>query len=204
MRGNNLALLALALSTALLISCYAATAKSVASQPSHQAGLVIQFGDGSYITRCIPFAEDSISGLELLMRSGLDVVMWGGAVCRIAQDGCDYPAEPCFCQCTGGKCLYWSYWHWRDGRWVYSQVGSADYLVHDGDLEGWAWSNGQPPSVVPMEQVCSHELAAPSDQAKAATQIDQGALWVQYTAFALMTAMLAGSFFFLHKHRQER
>nr|MBC7244667.1 hypothetical protein [Chloroflexota bacterium] len=186
------------------ISTYTETASSGAAQPKHWAGLVVQFGDGSYITRCIPFAEDSISGLELLMRSGLSIVTWGGAVCRIEQDGCDYPTMPCFCQCTGAQCLYWSYWHWRDGRWVYSQVGSADYQVRHGDIEGWSWSEGQPPPVVPFEQICPPESVAILEQAHTATGIDRSAMLVQYAAFVLMTAVLVGSFFFLQKRQRER
>lgn len=201
MKGNKLALAGLALSTIVFVFYYPATAISVASQPSHRAGLVIRFGDGSYITRCIPFAEDSISGLELLMRSGLDVVMWGGAVCRIEQYGCEYPAEPCFCQCMGGKCLYWSYWHWHDGRWIYSQVGSADYRVRDGDMEGWAWSNGQPPPVVPVEQVCSPDSAAATNPTN--TEISKSAMLLQYAVFVLMAAVLASGFFLLQKRRWE-
>ncbi|MBC7233068.1 MAG: hypothetical protein H5T68_07510 [Chloroflexi bacterium] len=205
MNGNKwaLAILALALVT-IAITYYAAATAAAASQPSHRAGLVIQLGDGSYITRCIPFAEDSLSGLELLMRSGLHVVTWGGAVCRIDQDGCDYPTEPCFCQCTGAKCLYWSYWHWREGRWVYSQVGAADYLVRDGDIEGWAWSNGQPPPVVPVEQICARGAAVTANQLDATTRDSRSTILMQYAAFALMTAVLVGSFFFLHLRRQER
>ena len=205
MNGNKwaLAILALAVVT-IAITYYAATTAAAASQPSHRAGLVIQLGDGSYITRCIPFAGDSISGLELLMRSGLHVVTWGGAVCRIDQDGCDYPTEPCFCQCRGAKCLYWSYWHWREGRWVYSQVGAADYLVRDGDIEGWAWSNGQPPPAVPVEQICALGVAATANQPVATAGDSRSTGLVQYAAFALMTAVLVGSFFFLHQRRRER
>ncbi len=196
-----LAILALALTTLLFVSRHAVTLASAASPPSHRAGLVIQFSDGSYITRCISFAGDSVSGLELLMHSGLDVVTWGGAVCRIEQDGCAYPTEPCFCQCRGSECLYWSYWHWREGRWVYSSVGSADYLVRNGDIEGWAWSNGQPPPAVPIEQVCSADSSTATNPQT--TGGSQSAMLLQYAAFVLMTGGLVSGFFFLQKRRQE-
>lgn len=204
MNGNKwaLAILTLVLISFLCVSHHAAMLASAASQLSHRAGLVIQFGDGSHITRCISFTGDSISGLELLMRSGLDVVTWGGAVCRIEQYGCEHPAEPCFCQCKGAKCLYWSYWHWREGRWVYSSVGSADYLVRDGDIEGWAWSNGQPPPVVSIDQVCSPHSTATASQT--ARQVSQSAMLLQYAAFVFMTVVLASGFLFLQKHRWER
>lgn len=220
MNGNKLArtMLILALLCLLSIFAYPGTAISGASQTRQRAGLVVQFSDGSYITRCISFTEDSINGLELLMRSGLHVVTWGGAVCRIEQDGCDYPTVPCFCQCSGAQCLYWSYWHWREGRWIYSQVGSADYQVHDGDLEGWAWSNGQPPPVVPVEQICAPGLpattpiiphtseateVATTNQPSAATGLNQDAILEQYAIFVFMAAILAAGFLFLRKRRWE-
>lgn len=133
------------------------------AQVSRRAALLVQFGDGSYVTRCISFDEEAISGLELLMRSGLPIVTWGGAVCRIDQEGCDYPARACFCQCQGASCQYWSYWHWRNDRWVYSQVGAADHLVRDGDVEAWLWGTAQvPPVAVSFAKVCASADVAPN------------------------------------------
>jgi len=90
--------------------------------------------------------------------------MWGSAVCRIEAQGCAYPAEPCFCQCRGAPCAYWSYWHWQAGRWTYSQVGAASHQVHDGDIEGWAWSDGQPPSVTPAPGTALTSVAAEASE----------------------------------------
>lgn len=137
----------------------ARTAPAQAANPStleaeHRAILIVQFGEGRSQQLCIAFSEDTLSGLNLLTRSELKLSMWGSAVCRIEEQGCAYPAEPCFCQCKGAPCAYWSYWHWEAGRWVYSQVGAASHQVHDGDIEGWAWSDGQPPSVTPAMQDC--------------------------------------------------
>lgn len=183
------------------------------SQTTRRAGLFVQFGDGSYVMRCISFSEESISGLDLLARSGLDIATWGSAVCRIEQSGCDYPAAPCFCQCQGAPCFYWSYWHWRDGRWVYSQVGAADYQVHDGDVEGWTWGDGKPPQVVPFEQIClsaetpagtttlrpasvATETREPASTPTAQTApTGESAPLGQYAVFAVMAAVLIGGLF---------
>jgi hypothetical protein len=147
-------MLALLAGCLVVTSVRAAAAHVVAQPVEHKAGLVVQFAEGNYTARCISFREDSISGLEVLNRSGLQVKAWGGAICRIEAYGCDYPREPCFCQCQGTPCAYWSYWHWRDGRWVYSPVGAASHTVRDGDVEGWAWGDGQPPSVGPTGEPC--------------------------------------------------
>ncbi len=39
----------------------------------NRAGIVVQFGNGSVVQSCVTFSEPSISGWELLNRSGLTV-----------------------------------------------------------------------------------------------------------------------------------
>ena len=131
----------------------------------HRAVLIVQFDEGQSQQMYIAFGEETLSGLDLLNRSGLKLSMWGSAVCRIEAQGCAYPVEPCFCQCRGAPCAYWSYWHWQAGRWVYSQVGAASHQVHDGDIEGWAWSDGQPPSVTPTPGTALTPAAAEASDA---------------------------------------
>jgi len=173
----------------------------VSAQRASRAALVIQMaaaGDqtgasADRITRCISFPESSISGLELLARSGLEVVTWGGAVCQIGQTGCQYPSEPCFCQCMRPPCSYWSYWYWKDNRWMYSAIGSADHAVVDGSVEAWMWGNADtPPDAVTFKEVCppdsSQDTAPP-----AANQAVAGPPIGQYLAFIGMAlAMLGG------------
>jgi len=53
-----------------------------ARQPDpHRAGLVVVHGDGSVASACVAFSEESISGAELLRRSGVEVTLgdYGGA-----------------------------------------------------------------------------------------------------------------------------
>jgi hypothetical protein len=122
------------------------------SGPS-RVGLVVDMGDGTLVTRCVAFSEVEASGLDVLERSGLEIVTSQGAVCAIEGTGC--PASDCWCQCRGTPCIYWSYWHWLGGGWEYSQAGAAGYRVHDGDIEGWRWGEGAtPPPAVPFEQIC--------------------------------------------------
>jgi uncharacterized repeat protein (TIGR01451 family) len=141
--------------TGILLSKTGAGAGARArAQGTNRAGLVVRFGDGSYITRCIPFSESEISGLDVLTRSGLTVVAAGWAICDIeGESGCT--AEDCFCQCPGGggPCIYWSYWHLGNGSWDYSGVGSGGYKVHNGDVEGWSWGSEAPP-IVSFDEIC--------------------------------------------------
>ncbi len=126
----------------------------------HHAGLVVQFADGNTRTYCIAFTGDSISGLDLLLKTGLEVKVesyggMGGLICKIGPDGCDYPEQPCVCQSYGPGGTYWSYTHLKNGSWKTSQQGASSYKVHDGDIEGWAWSSGKGPNRVPsFAQLC--------------------------------------------------
>lgn len=141
---------------------------SVSAQEPNQAGLVVTLEDGTAVTRCIEFTEDEINGLELVSRSGLEVetgtASFGASVCRIEETGC--PGNDCFCQCKGGDCVYWSYWHLRDDGWQYSQAGAGIYQVKDGAVEGWTWGPGTPqnapePPAFTFDEICTTPVETP-------------------------------------------
>jgi hypothetical protein len=132
--------------------------------------LIVVHGDGHFTMHCVSFSEDEISGGEVLRRAGLNVrftgyASFGAGVCAIDGEGCPLENQDCFCQCPGTTCNYWSYWHWKDGRWLYSQVGAEGYRVRDGDIEGWIWGDAKsPPPAVVFEQICAPPpTAAPTD-----------------------------------------
>jgi len=134
-----------------------------AQAATHRAGLVVRFGDGSVVTRCVSFSEPSLTGAELLARSGLPVVLdlnssIGAGVCKIGNQGCDR-GKSCFCQCVGSTCAYWQYFHLQSGAWRYSNLGPGVYQVSDGAVEGWAWGNNVVPPVMLLDQICT---AAPA------------------------------------------
>ncbi len=208
MRNRHLApaiCVAAVLAAALLLS----GSTGAAAQASPRAALIVQFGDGSYITRCVPFSEESITGLELLTRSGLQVSLWGGAVCRIEEQGCDYPAQACFCQCRGSSCQYWSYWHWRaatgpsagEGSWAYAQIGSGDYPVQDGAVEAWLWGDAQnPPVTVSFAEICGGTTSS-ATPAASAPEPGAGVSLGQYAVFAAMAIALVVAFWVLRGRR---
>ncbi|MCG8347149.1 MAG: hypothetical protein MI924_05145 [Chloroflexales bacterium] len=140
----------------------------------NRAGLVVQYGDGQIETACVAFDEEQISGLELLARSGIPYVAQqsGGsaAVCKIRGDGCDYPAEDCFCKREGLRSVYWAYHLLADDAWRYSNQGVSSVWVQDGDVQGWAWGVGdsnqgvQPPALS-FAQICDATAEAPPSPA---------------------------------------
>jgi hypothetical protein len=157
--------------TALCLLAGASVAR--AQDGDHRAALIVRFGDGSVEKRCVAFSEPSITGAELLARSGLQLVIdhtsgIGGAVCSIAGKGCAFPTQDCFCRCQGLTCEYWAYYHRVDGGWQYSQVGAGGYTVTDGAMEGWSWgagnfSSGVEPPLLTFAEVCpARATAAPT------------------------------------------
>ncbi|MGC9025301.1 MAG: hypothetical protein ACP5NB_10840, partial [Chloroflexia bacterium] len=128
------------------------------AQGPHQAALVVDFGDGRVLVRVVSFAEETISGVDLLRRSGLEVAMVSGgigtAVCAIEGVGCPPTPQECFCECRGTPCRYWAYFHLRDGAWVYADRGAADRRLGDGDVDGWVWGDGRiPPPLLTWEEI---------------------------------------------------
>jgi hypothetical protein len=148
----------------------------VAAQEENQAGLVVVYGDGRVVQQCVRFAEETISGYDLLRRSGLpssvEASAIGPTVCSIGGEGCSFPQESCFCRCQGSPCVYWSYWRLEaGGSWRYQALGAGNTLVADGDVEGWHWAEGTTrdaaaPPAVTFAEIC--RAAAPGNTAAGA------------------------------------
>jgi hypothetical protein len=128
----------------MLVAVYSGCAPSL-DQGGGRAAVVVQFSEGDHVVHVVEFEGQSISGMDLLRRSGLDVLEKTGFVCRIGSQGCDLAACPCLGE-------YWSYWYLRDGAWVYSNAGAAARRVVDGTVEAWVWGDGQqpPPEIDPQ------------------------------------------------------
>ncbi|MBN1135471.1 MAG: hypothetical protein JXM73_02750 [Anaerolineae bacterium] len=150
-----------------------------ADEPN-RAGLVVQFADGQTKTVCVEFEGEAITGADLLTRSGLDAVVdpssgMGIIVCQIEGQGCDYPAEACFCQCSGsGTCAYWNYFYREPGQdgWTYATLGVLRHKARPGSVEAWVWGDGGTPPAADLtfEAVCPSPTPAVT---QAATSMPQ-------------------------------
>jgi hypothetical protein len=136
-----LTLLAIALLAAPL------TGRLAAGQAVNHAGLVVRHGDGRITYAYIAFQEETISGIELLERSGISVVTvsFGGlgeGVCSLDEEGC--PASDCrqrVCQGPGDESPYWRYFRQAaPGDWQALALGASSTTVRDGDIDGWSWT----------------------------------------------------------------
>ena len=147
------------------------------STTESEAAVVISFGEDRVIVRRVAFSGESITGLELFQRSGLDLATNQGMICRIAGVGC--PAENCWCQCDLAKppCVYWRYFHLQEGQWRYSGLGAGQYLVKPGGVDGWAWGDNSArlPAVEPGALFDPQRLGPGLPQVR----LDQGNLDVE-------------------------
>ena len=164
------------------------------AQEPNRAAVVVAFDDGTAVSQCVTFDEPSISGYDLLQRTGLDLVVstggLGTAVCRIADSGC--PANDCFCQCKGADCEYWSYWHWQDGDWQYARIGSHAYQVEDGAIEGWTWGPGSVTEAARPPQVDFAEVCSEANGAGMDTAVSTPTNLLPYAAFGIILLLLGG------------
>lgn len=176
----------------------------------NRAAVVVRSGEGQVDSRCVAFAEETISGYELLARSGIDLVIdasgAGVMVCSIAGEGC--PASSCLCECQGEPCTYWSYWRWRGDEWQYAGLGASVTQISDGDVDGWSWGPGSvtsaiAPPTVSFDEICAAGAPAAQGMAPAATDAgDNGAIaWLPYALFLLFIALLGGAYVLLPRRK---
>jgi MYXO-CTERM domain-containing protein len=131
-----------------------------------EAGLVVEWGDGTVSAFCIGFDGDSISGDRLLAEAGLVASDFTGLVCSINSVGCQHSGtfDSCTCECAVGSdsCVYWAFFTQSHGEsWRYSALGFRSQAARDGDLHGWRWgerssNSATAPRNITFEHVCGH------------------------------------------------
>jgi hypothetical protein len=130
---------------ALALLVFAAITPQANAATSSSATVIVQLADGTIEVRHIEF-EGTISGLEALKLSGLEVIEKNGAVCRIGDTGCGADQD-CFCACAGptfDPCIFWNYQRWNGTAWLSSDQGAAQTTVSNGAIEGWTWGRALP------------------------------------------------------------
>lgn len=154
---------------ALIVTTFAAlglNASALMRQPAainlaqSRAALVVRFGNGPVVEQCISSTEPEITGYDLLRRSTLPVVAQqvgnlGAAICKIGDEGCNYPTEDCFCKSVSEQ-KSWNFWVLQNGAWVTAATGAGSAKVVNGVIHGWVWGAGSPTqSMKTFDQICN-------------------------------------------------
>ncbi|MGC9356430.1 MAG: hypothetical protein ACP5GX_01105 [Anaerolineae bacterium] len=163
-----------------------------AAQDANQAGLVIDYGDGTVETLCVTFTEPAISGLTLLDRSGIPYTQEDSFVTSIHDVNCG--GDP---DCT----FFWSYWYQdEEGAWQAYNVGAADAEIVDGSVDGWRWADWEagaapPPEETPsLDSICAQAQTVTGETPSENTGMQT---WVPYLSFGLLlVALVAGYLIF--------
>ena len=114
-----------------------------------QAGLIIDYGDGSTSWVWVPFEGDEIAVIDLLEQSDLDVVTvgfggMGEAVCQIGPTGCS--VDDCrrkLCQ-TSASSPFWRLMVQDGDDWRLGGSGVSGTKVGDGDIVALSWNGSDP------------------------------------------------------------
>lgn len=181
-----------------------------AQAPVDYAGIVIRPGDGTVTYAYVPL-DTSVSGIELLRKSGISLVTvgFGGlgeGVCRIEQTGCDVgPCRTRLCQTGDRESPYWRYFQQDDtGQWVGSPLGGSATTIAPGEIDGWSWTpdDARLPEVTLAAIPGLAQATGNLDQAHFARYDENGVLmarngafvipWRQYAAVGLVLALVAG------------
>lgn len=126
-----------------------------------QAGIVIDLGGGNVTTQCVKFQGPMITAFDLLQLSGLDFTFQnfgtlGAAICSVEEVGCQFPAEACFCQCTGvGPCNFFGFYILEDGEFVFADVGISSQILRNKDVIALSFGEQTTaPTGVSVKDIC--------------------------------------------------
>jgi len=124
------------------------------------AGMYVEWKDGFSMEFVLKFAEESISGMELIQRvaqeTPLTIVVknfgFGDYVDGIAYEGHDNEG-------WGGGEDWWHYWIKGAGQdWTSSMFGASERVVVDGASDGWVYGRAGIPEPATLMLVATGVL----------------------------------------------
>jgi hypothetical protein len=124
------------------------------------AAIIIDPGNGDVQTACVSFDEVSISGLELLERSGFSY--------ETDQDG--FLNSILEISNPEGETNYWSYWYWDGREWQFHNIGASNSVVTAGTVEAWHFTSWEqfpslPSKYIPdIKEICGEEILVDFNQ----------------------------------------
>jgi hypothetical protein len=136
---------------AAVLAAVALVPATVDAAGSSRAGLIVAHGDGRMAYALVTFDGPSISGADLLDRSGLAVTevtfgSLGVGVCAIDATGCDIgECRKRLCQGARQDDPFWRYFvETGEGAWQFAALGISGDTVSNGGVRALIWSAGAP------------------------------------------------------------
>ncbi len=158
MKRVSLHVLVVAMSMALLGTTL--VAPQADARGRGKAGVVVVHGDGRVVTECVRLDRATISGLQLLERTGIPFSAarfgFGTAICRLDGEGPDTTdSSDCF---SDPQDRFWGYWTQDKGDAgpVSSEFGAGDRRVRRRSIDYWVWDAlpSEAPATLTFAQVC--------------------------------------------------
>ena len=190
--GTVAALLAVLLPMVLALLAGPGTAQARAQDPASECVAdgqiyVLVFEQG---TELAAGCTQGQTGLARLLELTTVQTAGQGFLCQIG-------GRPDRCIATPvGEEPYWNYWWWRDGQWVYANIG-ASYRGVPGSVEAWHFSVGEPPPYLPQTAPADQPPSpATADQTVAPTPINQAGLpdWAPTAITAALFAFAGAAY----------
>lgn len=203
---------------ALAICILLAFAPGARAASFNQAGLIVDYGDGSTSWVWVPFEEEELSIFEVLERSKIDLVTvgFGGlgeGVCQIGPTGCSI--DDCrkrMCQTTSSS-PFWRVMVLDGDTWRMAASGVSGTKVGDGDIVALSWSSATPDlPVLSIDELTANANAdAAADQPLAAIRTegrvddvdDSAATWAPVAGTLGAVVLASGALMFRAKSSQQ-
>ena len=124
------------------------------------SAIVIDPEDSEVQNACVSFDEESITGLDLLEKSGIDY--------QTDQDG--FLTSIMDISNPEGETNYWSYWYWDGREWQFQNTGASNTRVLPGSIELWHFTSWEQFPSLPSEyipdifEICGEDILADYSQ----------------------------------------
>ncbi len=132
------------LCTTLLAALLLGSGPALAQEEPGHVGVIVQFGDGTTLTRYLEF-NTPVDRLTALEATGLssETAFAGDAVCKIEEEGCPGTDTDCWCECPftpEEPCTFWIYFPMNESGDGWGDMNTWPLPeLEDGHVSAWVW-----------------------------------------------------------------
>ncbi len=130
--------------TTLVAALLLGSGPALAQEEPGQVGVIVQFGDGTTLTRYLEL-NTPVDRLTALEATGLsrETAFAGDAVCRIEEEGCPGTDTDCWCECPftpDEPCTFWIYFPMNENGDGWGDMNTWPLPeLEGGHVSAWVW-----------------------------------------------------------------